>query len=223
LPFKCNLQRYTVAAVDQLTKVEAGILAISKRIATLRGVAEPYASIVGKGLELELPRLDAVRSVLLASRVEMIARVEALAGKATAARTAAEQGACAAAVTYVTNSTSTAGSAGAVPPAAADGVLRLEYRVPFTVSPVKALSASAQARAREAAAAAGVSMDNGERSILRVASEEPELRSFVGGSNRIVGGVTLHMSRKEPQMGDACGGKWAKLRAPCFPGWGSAG
>ena len=50
-------------------------------------------------------------------------------------------------------------------------------------------------------------------------AEEPELSSFVGGSNKIVGGVTLYLTRKARKRGAACKtyDKWAKLNAPCFP------
>jgi hypothetical protein len=49
-------------------------------------IAEPYSSLAGKGLELELPNLDAVRLTLLANREALVGRVERLAAAAAAAK-----------------------------------------------------------------------------------------------------------------------------------------
>jgi hypothetical protein len=204
------------AAVSRLLKVEAGIVAIADRMSALRSISEPFSSGVGKGLDLELPRLEDVRSALLTSRIAMLERVEAMAAAAAAARGAAEQGACTAAVVIigVSNVSTAIVGAGPVPAAATDGVLRVEYRLPFTVPSVAALTASELAVARRTAANLGASLDSGVDSILRVVADAPELMSFVGGSNRIVGGVTLILTRKVRAAG--CGGKFAKLNAPCF-------
>jgi len=81
---------------------------------------------------------------------------------------------------------------------------------------VAELTAAAMGAAREAAAQAGVSLDTGARSITKIITDSPELSAFVGGSNKIIGGVTLFLSRREQQPG--CGGKFDKLHAPCADG-----
>ena len=212
-------------AVDRLAKAEAGFLAISDSLASLRDVSAPYSAAAGRYLALELPRLEEVRAALLANRVEMIARVEALAAAAAAARQSAERGACKAAVAFATSTSgggaAVDGSGRAVPPAKAHGVLSVEYRVPFGVAAAtQPMSEGEREKARAAAAARGVTLDTGSNSILRVLSREAsELSSFVGGGsqNKIVGGVTLFLARKTHVEGGCGGGKFAKLDAPCYP------